>query len=127
MALFAVACGSPTEPAIPLTRGWWTSGNGWGLRVDTAAVSVFSGCGHGEFPTPQLGRAGSFDVDGTFAISVGPPPLPGNVDPPARFLGTVSGTQLTIRIEQRNGTSYGPIVFRFDGDEPKRPISPPCP
>ena len=98
-----------------------------GRPLDASAASVVAGCGKGTFGLPAVARDGSFEADGTFAYYVGPPPLPGTVAPPAHFHGVVTGSALTLRIERAGGPGVGPITFFYDGPEPKRPITPPCP
>lgn len=97
-----MACnGSPTEPrAVSIAEGRWT-GDGACLVVQGTAT-LTAGCGHGEFPTPALRSDGTFDVDGTYRVEVGPvstaPP------PPAHYSGSLTNTTLTLRVAPISGT-----------------------
>ena len=66
------ACGSPTEPrAIALGNGKW-SGDGGCLSITDSGCDFAAGCGHGQFPKPTIRPDGTFDVDGTYRVEVGP-------------------------------------------------------
>ena len=101
-----MACGSPTEPhAARLTDGHY-SGSGACLTVADSGCDFVAGCGHGQFPRPDVRGDGTFDVDGTFRIEVGP--VNPNPPPPAHFSGTVSGStvMLTVTPAGQNPSSY---------------------
>jgi hypothetical protein len=55
-----------------------------------------AGCGHGVFPRPTIRDDGTFDVDGTYRIEVGPVSI--DPPPPAHFSGSVSGSTLTLTV-----------------------------
>ena len=95
-AAFTLSCGSPTEPTgRPLETGRWT-GDGACLSVTDAACNLVVGCGHGQFPRPTVDARGSFDVNGTYRIEVGPVSI--DPAPPARFSGSVTGRRLTLTV-----------------------------
>lgn len=117
LCLALMACnGSPTEPqAHAIADGRW-SGDGACLLVRNANVfphttTLIAGCGHGEFPTPDIRSDGTFDVDGTFRVEAGPVPI----DPPpaAHYSGTLTNTTLTLRVAPSGGTV---ATFRFHMD-----------
>jgi hypothetical protein len=54
------------------------------------------GCGHGQFPRPSLRADGSFAVDGTYRIEVGPISI--DPAPPAQYLGSVAGSRLMLTV-----------------------------
>jgi hypothetical protein len=108
MAL-AAACGAastgPTEG--PLANGRWT-GDGACLSVADANCNLAVGCGHGQFPRPVLRADGTFDVDGTYRIEVGPISI--QPAPPAHFSGSVSGARLILNVVPTAG-SLGPASY----------------
>src|SRR5579864_4322800 len=64
--------GSPSGPGEgPLANGRWT-GEGACLSVTDSGCNLAVGCGHGQFPRPTVRADGTFDVDGTYRIEVGP-------------------------------------------------------
>src|SRR5262249_48846256 len=64
--------GNPAAPAEgPLAIGQWT-GDGACLAVAESSCNLVVGCGHGQFPRPSVRSDGTFDVDGTYRIEVGP-------------------------------------------------------
>ena len=83
----------PTEGA--LATGRWT-GDGACLSVADTACNLAVGCGHGEFPRPTIRADGTFDVDGTYRIEIGPISI--NPAPPAHFSGVVTGSRLTVTV-----------------------------
>ena len=102
-AVALVACGgllachqNPAGPSAgPLATGRWT-GDGACLSVTDAACNLAVGCGHGQFPRPTLRADGSFDVDGTYRIEVGPISI--EPAPPAHFSGVVTGSHLMLNV-----------------------------
>jgi hypothetical protein len=98
-----VACGAllacrstPTSPSDgPLSTGRW-SGDGACLSVADIACSLAVGCGHGQFPRPTIRSDGTFDVDGTYRIEVGPISI--EPAPPAHFSGVLKGSRLTLNV-----------------------------
>jgi hypothetical protein len=64
--------------------------------VADTSCSLAVGCGHGEFPRPTIRADGTFDVDGTYRIEVGPISI--NPAPPAHFSGAVTGSRLRVNV-----------------------------
>src|SRR5260370_6780186 len=88
-ACFLTTCGTPTEPrATTLAAGRWVGSNAC-LSVTETTCDLSAGCGHGHFPKPTIRSDGTFDVDGTYRIEVGPISI--NPPPPAHFSGSVAG------------------------------------
>jgi hypothetical protein len=71
-------------------------GSGACLSVTEIGCSLAIGCGHGEFPRPIVRTDGTFDVDGTYRIEVGPISI--NPPPPAHFSGSVTGSRLILNV-----------------------------
>jgi hypothetical protein len=101
-AVTLVACGplacdrNPAAPDEgPLTTGRWT-GDGACLSVTDAGCNLAVGCGHGQFPRPIIRGDGTFTVDGTYRIEVGPISI--EPAPPARFFGVITGSRLTLGV-----------------------------
>jgi hypothetical protein len=92
-----IACNSnvagPTEG--PLATGRWT-GDGACLAVTDTSCNLAVGCGHGQFPRPTIRADGTFDVDGTYRIEIGPVSI--QPAPPAHFSGTLFGSRLTLNV-----------------------------
>jgi len=87
---------NPAGPAeIALTTGRWT-GSGACLSVTEAMCNLVVGCGHGQFQRPMVGSDGTFEVDGTYRIEVGPISI--NPAPPAHFSGSVTGSRLILTV-----------------------------
>jgi hypothetical protein len=91
------ACRSnPTAPGgTPLANGRW-SGNGACLSVTDVGCNLAVGCGHGQFSKPTVRPDGTFDIDGTYRVEVGPVSI--NPAPPAHFSGSVSGSTLILNV-----------------------------
>ena len=106
-------------PPAVLALGRW--GGGACITVTSTQVSVGVGCGGGSFPTPVVSPDGHFEADGTFGISIGPPP-PGP-PPAAHFSGLIQGTSMTVMVRSGSQT-YGPWTARL-GDP--TPCALPCP
>jgi hypothetical protein len=79
----------------PLAIGRWT-GDGSCLSVADTACNLAVGCGHGQFPRPTIRADGTFDVDGTYRIEVGPISI--EPAPPAHFSGVVTASRLTLTV-----------------------------
>lgn len=97
-----IACnGSPTEPrTVTIADGIW-SGDGACLGVIQKKSTLIVGCGHGEFPTPDLRSDGTFDVDGTYRIEAGPVSI--DPPPPAHYSGSLTNATLTLRVAPMSG------------------------
>ncbi|HWF85366.1 MAG TPA: hypothetical protein VG222_10975 [Vicinamibacterales bacterium] len=93
----SLACNrNPAGPKEgPLATGRWT-GDGACLSVTDTACNLGVGCGHGQFPRPTIRADGTFDVDGTYRIEVGPISI--EPAPPAHFSGVVTGSRLTLQV-----------------------------
>ena len=96
-SLLACSCAeAPTQPqdsTIPV--GQWT-GSGVCLTIAAAGCDLLIGCGHGQFPLPSVGADGTFQVQGTYRIVVGP--VNTNPPPPALFAGVLKGQTLTLTV-----------------------------
>jgi hypothetical protein len=97
VCLFADACAeTPTQPRDTiLPTGRWT-GDGACLSVGADGCDLVVGCGHGQFPSPVVHSDGTFEVDGTYRIEVGPISI--NPAPPAMFSGVLKGQTLTLSV-----------------------------
>jgi hypothetical protein len=97
ICLLAAACtGTPTQPRdTTLPTGRWT-GDGACLSVAVDGCDLVAGCGHGQFAQPHVLADGTFTVNGTYRIEVGPVSV--NPAPPATFSGVVSGQTLTLSV-----------------------------
>ena len=111
LACVVGACGGPpTEPGlVTFTDGRWT-GDGPCLSVAGPQCNFTIGCGHGQFPVPMLRADGSFDVDGTYRLEVGP--IGVDPAPPAHFSGVLTGTTLTLTVVPRGSGPLGPYTLR---------------
>src|SRR6266542_6917575 len=87
--------GTPSEPRDTMLAGRW-SGDGACLAVTDQECNLTVGCGHGQFPRPIIRADGTFDVDGTYRIEVGPIAI--EPAPPAHFSGVVTGSRLTLNV-----------------------------
>src|SRR5215831_15907454 len=92
----ALSCGgSPAAPhAGPLGDSKWSGGGACLTVADTC--NMIAGCGHGVFPRPTIRDDGTFDVDGTYRVEVGP--VSTDPPPPAHFSGSISGSTLTLTV-----------------------------
>ena len=92
-----LACNhSPAGPSEePLATGRWT-GDGACLSVTDTGCSLAVGCGHGQFPRPIIRADGTFTVDGTYRIEIGPISI--EPAPPVRFSGVMTGSRLTLSV-----------------------------
>ena len=92
-----LACSrSPAAPAeAALATGQW-SGQNVCLSVSDRGCNLVVGCGHGQFLRPVVRADGTFDVDGTYRIEVGP--VSTDPPPPAHFSGLVRGSSLTLHV-----------------------------
>jgi hypothetical protein len=97
ICLLGSSCsGSATQPHdTMLAPGRWT-GDGACLSVAQDECDLVVGCGHGQFPLPAVRADGTFAVEGTYRIEVGPVSI--NPAPPAMFSGNVRGQTLTLNV-----------------------------
>jgi hypothetical protein len=112
---FLLACSrNPAAPAeAPLAIGQWT-GDGACLAVTESSCNLVVGCGHGQFPRPSVRSDGTFDVDGTYRIEVGPISI--EPAPPAHFSGSVSGSRMTLNVAPSTGSSLSSYSIRLTGN-----------
>ena len=95
--------GTTTGPQDSLlAAGRWNSSTGVCLSVATGGCDFVAGCGHGQFPRPTVHADGSFAVQGTYRIEVGPVSI--NPAPPARFNGTLNQGILTVTVTPSDPT-----------------------
>src|SRR5713226_3107950 len=88
--------GNPSGPgAGPLATGRWT-GDGACLGVTDTGCNLAVGCGHGQFARPTLRADGTFDIDGTYRVEIGPISI--DPAPPAHFSGLVTGSRLILNV-----------------------------
>jgi hypothetical protein len=97
VCLLLDACaGTPTLPReTTLPTGRWT-GDGACLSVSADGCDLVVGCGHGQFPSPVVHADGTFEVNGTYRIEVGP--ISVNPAPPAMFSGVLNVETLTLSV-----------------------------
>jgi len=87
---------TPTQPRdTTLPTGRWTSAGGC-LSVAVGGCDLVVGCGHGQFPPPAVHADGTFEINGTYRIEVGPISI--NPAPPAMFSGVLRGQTLTLSV-----------------------------
>jgi hypothetical protein len=93
----ALACGgSPADPSGGLlATGRWT-GSAACLAVAENGCNLVIACGHGQFPRVTVRRDGTFEVEGTYRIEVGPISI--EPAPPAHFSGVVTGSRLMLTV-----------------------------
>ena len=102
VAVALITCGSvaacnhnPAGPNEgPLATGRW-AGDGACLSVGDMC-SLVAGCGHGQFARPTIRADGTFEVDGTYRIEVGPISI--QPAPPAHFSGVMTGSRLILNV-----------------------------
>jgi hypothetical protein len=85
----------------PLATGRWT-GDGACLSVTDSGCNLAVGCGHGQFARPIIRSDGTFDVDGTYRVEVGPISI--DPAPPAHFSGVVIGSRVILTVVPTGGT-----------------------
>ena len=96
VCLVAACAETPTQPRdATLTAGRWTGDSGC-LSVAADGCDLVAGCGHGQFPSPVVRADGTFEVNGTYRIEVGPISI--NPAPPAMFSGVLKGETLTLSV-----------------------------
>jgi hypothetical protein len=91
-----IACSdTPTGSRDASLAGRWTGG-GACLAVTDEGCNLVAGCGHGQFPPPNVRADGSFDTDGTYRIEAGPISI--NPAPAAHFSGMLVGSTLRLNV-----------------------------
>jgi hypothetical protein len=109
------ACaGTPSQPNGTLPTGRWSSDSGC-LSVAADGCDLVVGCGHGQFPRPAVHADGTFEVNGTYRIEVGP--ISSDPAPPAIFSGVVKGQTLTLSVtpSDRSGASASYVLHLANG------------
>src|SRR4030088_211172 len=98
-----VACGgayactrNPAGPSQARVAGGRWVGAGSCLSVTDMGCNLAIGCGHGQFSPPIIRADGTFDVDGTYRIEVGPISI--QPAPAAHFSGVVTGSGLILTV-----------------------------
>jgi hypothetical protein len=89
-----LACSTPTGPG-PLPTGRWT-GDGACLSIADPVCNLTVGCGHGQFARPTVLTGGTFEIDGTYRIEIGPVSI--DPAPPAHFSGVLVDDTLRITV-----------------------------
>src|SRR5436305_1982995 len=84
---------APSQGPLAISR--WM-GDGACLAVTEDNCNLVAGCGHGVFSRPIVRGDGTFDVDGTYRIEVGPISIA--PAPPAHFSGAITGSQLRLTV-----------------------------
>jgi hypothetical protein len=106
--------GNPAGPnGAPLATGQW-AGDGACLLVTDSGCNLVVGCGHGQFPRPALRADGTFDIEGTYRIEVGPISI--EPAPPAHFSGSVVGSRLMLHVVP-TGASLPPASYSMTPTE----------
>jgi hypothetical protein len=91
-----LACHSnPAGPGAQLATSRW-AGDGACLSVADTECNLTVGCGHGQFPRPIVRSDGTFEVDGSYRIEIGPISI--EPAPPAHFSGSVDGSRLVLTV-----------------------------
>jgi hypothetical protein len=101
LALVLACHGGPSSPSTSLPVGRWT-GQGACLAVAEAQCNLAAGCGHGQFPRPAVRADGTFDVDGTYRIEIGPVSV--DPPPPAHFSGSIKDDVVILTVVLSGGT-----------------------
>jgi hypothetical protein len=116
LLLATLACNgsSPTEPRpLTLAIGRWSSEAGQCLFVTASSCTLRAGCGHGEFNRPATLTNGTFEVDGTYRIEVGPVSV--DPPPPAHYSGSISGAILTLTVVPSKDAQPATYILRLNG------------
>ena len=126
----ALGCGADGSPPAPgatsLAVGTW-GGENAGVVVGDTVAHVHVGCTFGDFPVPaRLDAAGRFTVPGRYVLRAFPIVLGPTL--PARFMGSVAGDVLTLRVAVDDTTAgrtveLGPVMVTLGRD----PRMGPCP
>ncbi len=112
---------SPTAP-VTMTDGRWAGDNAC-LDLHQSATSNFVvGCGHGKIPPFTLRSDGTFDVEGTYRIELGPAsPDPA---PPAHYSGAVHSGRITLTVTP-SVSSLPQATYHLEYN-PNANCGPPC-
>jgi DNA-binding transcriptional MerR regulator len=122
--LLLLSCnGNPTEPrTIAFVEGTWSASGACLVVRNTPTFTLVAGCGHGEFPKPEIRGDGTFEIEGTYRIEAGPVSI--DPPPPAHYSGSVTNSTITLRV-QPSDPKLAPAsyIFRFD---PQATCAPRC-
>lgn len=122
LLLFAACNGGPTSPREAARDGRWAGDNAC-LDLRQASTSTLRvGCGHGEFHAIAIRADGTFDVDGTYRIEVGP--VSPDPAPPAHYSGTLRNSTLTLTVTPSVST-IPPATYRLQFN-PNASCGPAC-
>jgi hypothetical protein len=98
LALMCAVCSCSENPNAPhdgpLADGQW-AGTGACLTI-ADSCTMTSGCSHGVFPRPTVRDDGTFDVDGTYRVEIGPVSF--EPAPSAHFSGSIVGSKMTLTV-----------------------------
>lgn len=123
--LLLAACegSGPLPPSGSVVGTWGTRDAGF-IVSDTSA-HVHIGCTYGDVHQPiALDAQGRFDVPGEYNVNAYPVDL--GILHPARFIGVVDGSRLTITIVLSDTlASFGPVSLTY-GTEPTMAVCPIC-
>ena len=114
VCLAAIACRDTPAAPTSLASGRWT-GDGVCLTVAEPQCDLVAGCGHGRFPPPAVRSDGSFEVQGTYRIEVGPIGL--DPPPPARFSGVLTNGVLTLTVVPSDARLRATYALRLTNGE----------
>jgi len=130
-ALVVAACGSDVAATVrpaDLPLGTW-GGDSAGLIVSDTAAHLHVACTFGDVSgRVALDASGRFDVAGSYVLRAYPIAVGPSL--PARFVGHVEGTMLTVTVAvddtvQHQRVVRGPVVVRL-GDAPRLGPCPIC-
>jgi hypothetical protein len=122
--IIAAACySSPSNPPEEITGTW--GGENAGLIATDSSAHVHIGCTLGDTDTPiHPDSYGRFEVVGKYNVDAFP--VDRGVFHPARFVGDVSGNELTLTVTLTDtGVQLGPVTL-VRGKEPKMGPCPIC-
>lgn len=114
-----------TEPRALMSLGRWSGdGSGACLTVENAQANLIAGCWRGRFSRPSIGADGTFSAEGTFRFEAGP--SRDDPAPPAHFTGSISGSSLTLTVQQtgQSSSNNAPVSFAltFSGEGTCSPL-----
>ena len=128
--ILVAACSSPGTNLSPftgeLTLGTW-GGSGAGLIVSDTSMHLHVGCTYGDVSGRiAFDATGAFDVSGSYMLHAYPITVGPSV--PARFVGRLSGSTLTVTAIVNDTTQHttvtrGPVSVTLGAD----PKLGPCP
>lgn len=122
----AVVLACHSGPAAPITdiAGTWGGENAGLIASDTSA-HVHIGCTLGEVRGPiRPDSDGRFDVTGTYNVDAYP--VDRGITHPARFIGRITGTSMTLTVALTDtARTLGPVTLIY-GKEPKMGPCPIC-